>query len=470
MPPFLLGESHGDARMGLARLFGLCAALLFASSVSAANIIDLGPSDYRSYGPSGSHTSGGIRSSFGQTVRMPPGSATLSVTRNPVIPYGSVANGLRSFVRVNPASIAASAAVTGLFLAVDWAWDELEQEWVKYEFDCHPDEVCFVDGEVVVQNMCGRYPYAISAFGEVKTVIATQSFHLGSTLYPSGTTVSVRVVPSDGTGTQNMINNCSSRYPSGNWPTSPQGYFPYLTGTIVHELSEPERLTNPPDFGELEAYLPSAPAGDVSTAAGDAQRRQGGPLPGYQDQTITGPSSVSGPSSTSTSTDPVTGDTVVTNTSTQTNISYGDTTITTTNTTTSTSYQNGQETSTTTTTETPGELPVTDSGGAPPAGEWPRFCDWATVVCDWINWTQEDPPPEQDLPVLVDDDFYTERDISFGSKSCPEPYQVNLAPFMDTQVSVSFQPLCDFAGLIYYMVMAASYIIAAYISIGVARA
>lgn len=451
--------------MGLARIFGLCAALFLASSVSAATTIDLGPSDYRNWGTgSNSHTGAGIRSSTGQTVRLPPLSGNLNVTRNAVIPYGSIANGLRQFTRINPASVAASAAVTGLFLAVDWAWDELTQEWVEYELLCPVGEICAIDGNFNPGLMCSREPYAISEFGQVKTVTASVPFSMDGVTYPAGTAVSLRVIP----GTDNppgFINNCTNRYPEGRWP-SVEGRFPMLVGTIVSEPGEPELSPVPPNFSELEAYLPSADPNQVGSAGHDAMRRQGAPLPGFQDQTITGPSSVSGPESTSTSTDPVTGDVTVTNTSTQTNISYGDTTITTTTTTTSTSYQNGQETSTTVTTETPGELPVSSGGGS--SGDWPKFCDWATVVCDWFNWTQEEPPPEQDLPIPIDEDFYQEKQISFGSKACPPDYEIQL-PFLNTSVAVPFQPLCDFAGIIYYMVMAASYIIAAYISVGVAR-
>ena len=183
---------------------------------------------------------------------------------------------------------------------------------------------------------------------------------------------------------------------------------------------------------------------------------------------MTGPSSVSGPTSTSTSTDPATGSTTTTETSTQTQLEYGDTTITTTTTTTTNTYQDGQHTNTETTVEGPGELPVEQ----PSAGsfEWPGFCDWAVKVCDWLDWTQEDPGFEDpDLPLPIDEDYYQEKRISFGSKACPPDHQINLAPFLPNAVAVSFQPLCDFAGLIYYMVMAASYIIAAYITIGVAR-
>lgn len=451
--------------MGLARIFGFGLALLFASSV-AASTIDVGPSNWRNYGPNGTHTSGGVQSTFGQSVRLPPTisgpTRVLPVSRNPVIPYGSIANGAKNFLRVNPQSVAASAAITGLFLAVDWVFDQATGEWVKEEFD-------------ITDEIVGDFFWTIS--GPTQFASAESACEA----YPAMSTCN-RCVPGSGSidrFEQPGLAVCGYQYEDwsgvhdatiytsrtgGN--SCPDGYiyYPAVGGCgamIARPISEA-------DWAELEASLPSSNPQEVANAGRDSQNRLGGPLPGYTDMPMTGPSSVTGPETTSTSTDPVTGDTIVTNTSTQTNISYGPTTITTTNTTTSTTYQNGQETGTTVTTETPGELPV-DSGGGGASGDWPGFCDWATVVCDWLDWTREDPPPEQDLPQLIDDDFFEEKQISFGAKSCPEPYAISLAPFMDTTVGVSFQPLCDFAGLIYYMVMAASYIIAAYISIGVAR-
>lgn len=439
--------------MGVARLFGLCVALLFASSVNAAVTIDLGPSDYRNWGSGNyQHRPGGIGSSFGQGVRLSQTLGTLNVTRNPVIPYGSVVNGMKNFVRINPASAAASAAVTAAFLAMDWYFDQDSGEWVGGA----EDEITYVDategGWVIASAPAILYPSTQAACsaspGCASHGACTPGLIRGNIICH---------VP----GTNNERNLLYSRSPE-----CPAGSELTTLGCAVVE-SVPVPLTAA-DWQELEGELVTMPPAIAGGSADDIMQRQG-QIPGYHDTTITGPSSVSGPSTTSTSTDPVTGDTIVTNTNTTTNINYGDTTITTNNTTTTTTYQNGQETSTTVTTETPGELPVTDTGGGGAIGEWPGFCDWATVLCDWLAWTQEDPPPEQELPSVIDDDFFEEKRISFGSKSCPPDHEINLAPFLETTVGVSFQPLCDFAGLIYYMVMAASYIIAAYISIGVAR-
>lgn len=425
--------------MGLARLLGVCLTLLFATSLNAAQTIELGPSDWRRWGEgTAHHRTDGLNMKYGQTVRMPPMNTNLTVTRNPVISYGGIANGLKGFARITPAS----AAVTGLFLAMDWYFDQDSGEWVK-------DDLVPVDpasGYFRINNKGTAYPTpeeaCYTAFGD--NIIEVR--YVGNNTW------------------QCRWRNGSLGGAVGSY-TCPEGStYDGSVGKCM--LGAPVPLTDS-DFSDLASQLPSMPPATVGAAANDAMQRQGGPLTGYTDTTIQGPSSVAGPSSTSTSTDPVTGETTTTTTNTTTNISYGDTTITTTNTTVTNTYQNGQQTSTSTTTETPGELPVVVGGGA--GADWPGFCDWATVVCEWLNWTREDPPPEQDLPSVLDEDFAEEKIISFGAKSCPPDYQISLEPFLSAPVGVSFQPLCDFAALIYYMVMAASYIIAAYISIGVAR-
>lgn len=449
--------------MGLSRVLGLCAAFLFASPVSAAVTIDLGPSDYKNFGSGGAHTGAGICSSFGQTVRMPPLSTNLSVTRNAVVPYASAAARMRPFTAVHPASVAASAAITGLFLAMEWYFDEEIGEWSVREVE----NIRPVEGS-------GWQGYDVGFDGEVcfprNMPTPMAACEAMTACYPAGTSVNSLTRVSD-TRFDCRIKIVGGNSNYGITITAPGG-IQCPSGSIYNgEVGACQQDVSVPvtqgEYSRLAGELPNLPANEVAEATGDAQRRYG-MAPGYHDTQMSGPSSVTGPETTTTTTDPVTGDTIVTNTQTTTNITYGDTTITTTNTTVTNTYENGNHTSTETTTETPGELPVTDSGGSPPVGEWPGFCDWASIVCDWIGWTQEEPDAEPDLPQVIDDDFYEEKTIQFGSKSCPPDYEINI-PFINSVVAVPMQPLCDFAGIIYYMVMAAVYIIAAYITIGVAR-
>lgn len=441
--------------MGLSRVFGLCFAFLFASSVSAAVTIDLGPSDYRNWGTGvNSHTTGGLRSSTGQVVRIPPSNGNLTVTRNAVIPYGSLANGMRNFLRINPSSLAASAAVTGLFLAVDWVFDEAAGEWRKWGSEELTDpDLLLWKGQFSFDS---PWVYAPTPTDLCEALAAQRGYSLSRLVLQNNaqTLVCYRSLPGGG-DTSFAVGQLNASCPDG---------YSFLPSEGVC-VSEPRLIDlDSSDWSELAGYLPSADPDQVASAGRDTQRMIGNPLPGYQDQTITGPSSVSGPE-TITTTTTETGDNIVTTTQTTTHITYGDTTITTTETTVTNTYTNGIHTGTTTTTETPGDLPVSEPSVS---AEWPGFCDWASIVCDWIGWTQEEPDAEPDLPEVMDDDFYQQKSIQFGSKTCPPDYEINIA-FLDTTVGVSMQPLCDFAGIIYYMVMAAAYIIAAYISIGVVR-
>src|SRR5690606_5654714 len=337
--------------MVLARFVLFAAVLLAASSLSAAEVIDLGPSDYRNFGSSGAHTSAGIRSSFGQTVRMPPTSLnTLTVTRNPVVPYASAAARMRPFTAVHPASVAASAAITGLFLAMEWYFDEEIGEWSVREvenippiegtgwkvsggrFECSGDEL-------------GIFPTPAAA---CNAAAACDSPPLSSASIKYDTDHRFKcTLSSPGERTVNVNTPGLSCPPGSEFNPSVGACQQYASVPVIEG-----------EFSRLAGELPNLPADQVAEATGDAQRRYG-MAPGYQDTQMSGPSSIAGPETTSTSTDPVTGDTIVTNTQTTTNITYGDTTITTTNTTTTNTYTNGTHTSTETTTETPGELPVT---------------------------------------------------------------------------------------------------------------
>lgn len=130
-------------------------------------------------------------------------------------------------------------------------------------------------------------------------------------------------------------------------------------------------------------------------------------------------------------------------------------------------YENGELTGTTTTTST-------SSGGSgdtpPPESEIPTDCDFMPTVCAFLEWFQDDDPPEEpDLSALIDDrDFVESYTIHGGSKQCPPPYELAL-PFIGQTYYLSFDFACDFASKMYFFVMAAAYIFAAYLSVGVAR-
>lgn len=115
-----------------------------------------------------------------------------------------------------------------------------------------------------------------------------------------------------------------------------------------------------------------------------------------------------------------------------------------------------------------------DEWNEPQAGsDWPGFCDWATVVCDWIEWTMEEPdyenePFESDsIPVEEVDlsDFKQDYNSGLGSGSCPAPVSFG---YGGHSFSYSFEPGCVAASYIKPILIAAAGIIAALI-IGGAR-
>lgn len=87
---------------------------------------------------------------------------------------------------------------------------------------------------------------------------------------------------------------------------------------------------------------------------------------------------------------------------------------------------------------------VTDSGGSMSA-EWPTFCSWATVVCNFIDWVMEEPefPEVPDLPyvdVEVETDTYDSGLPMDGICPPPEVYQ-----FFDETFEIPYDFFCDFA-------------------------
>ena len=77
----------------------------------------------------------------------------------------------------------------------------------------------------------------------------------------------------------------------------------------------------------------------------------------------------------------------------------------------------------------PDGSPKTDEEGKP-TGEskfqLPAFCSWATVVCEWLEWTQEDDLPEKE-EIEIDELPIEEKQVEVKWHAmCPEASTVNL--------------------------------------------
>ena len=117
----------------------------------------------------------------------------------------------------------------------------------------------------------------------------------------------------------------------------------------------------------------------------------------------------------------------------------------------------------------------TDEQGNPTgAFSLPEFCAWATPVCDFIKWVKEQPENDDNTQIDVenlDETLIFDDSPRFSfAQSCPSPEQFSVSFFGTTQnLEFSYQPLCDFMSMIKPFVVAGSYLIGAYIVMGLSR-
>lgn len=121
----------------------------------------------------------------------------------------------------------------------------------------------------------------------------------------------------------------------------------------------------------------------------------------------------------------------------------------------------------------PDLLPSDDySDAVPNETEWPEFCMWADVVCDFIEWWKDDgPPPEKpEVPWDIENptDLQQSWSSGLGGGSCPSPHQFTVE-FMGWSVSPSFtfEPVCGFATMMRPVILSMATIIAVLIVAGI---
>jgi len=130
-------------------------------------------------------------------------------------------------------------------------------------------------------------------------------------------------------------------------------------------------------------------------------------------------------------------------------------------------------------TATPQADPVTGEQAPPTdiALEFPVFCNWAPIVCEAaqtaVNFMSDYEPDAESGEVTIYQDnniiFDDSQRINFSS-SCPSPEQFSVSFFGTTQnLEFSYQPLCNFMSMIKPFVVAGSYVIGAYIVMGLSR-
>jgi hypothetical protein len=109
--------------------------------------------------------------------------------------------------------------------------------------------------------------------------------------------------------------------------------------------------------------------------------------------------------------------------------------------------------------------------------EFPVFCNWAPIVCEAaqtaVNFMTDFEPDAESGEVTIHQDsniiFDDSQRVNFSS-SCPSPEQFSVSFFGASQnLEFSYQPLCDFMSMIKPFVIAGSYLIGAYIVMGLSR-
>ena len=117
------------------------------------------------------------------------------------------------------------------------------------------------------------------------------------------------------------------------------------------------------------------------------------------------------------------------------------------------------ETKTTTTTD-PVTGNQTTTGTSTGSLELPAFCDWAAIVCDWINWTKEEPQEPELKPVFEEINVpYTPFSIAKFNAQCPPDENLSLN-LMGQEMSFVFpmKPFCDFfSGIKPFVIALASF-------------
>ena len=124
-----------------------------------------------------------------------------------------------------------------------------------------------------------------------------------------------------------------------------------------------------------------------------------------------------------------------------------------------TSTKTDTETKTTTTTD-PVTGNQTTTGTSTGSLQLPAFCSWAAIVCDWINWTKEEPQEPELKPVFEEINVpYTPFSIANFNAQCPPDENLSLN-LMGQEMSFVFpmKPFCDFfSGIKPFVIALASF-------------
>jgi hypothetical protein len=112
------------------------------------------------------------------------------------------------------------------------------------------------------------------------------------------------------------------------------------------------------------------------------------------------------------------------------------------------------------------------NSGANTSLEFPSFCSWASVVCDFIDWTKE-PPEEPSDSGFIFADLIEEKEIvlesyqsGLGNGSCPSPKSFTV---LTASLTYSYEPVCNMADVARPFVIIFAYITSIFVLLGIRR-
>lgn len=396
----------------------------------------------------GSHAYSDSRN-WNQPISTQNGRINVPVTLKSSMSWATFRSKAASLLKLNPGQVVGGAAVAGALAAVDWLFDPennslqkkedspviptADLRWCYYS-DCHPTPQLYASS-FAAQNPTYTCPVQFTTVSQNQVMVTFAAPGLSCSQPSASASPTLTRYGTCPTGTVYD----SSKF--GCVSTNAQ-YVPVVPSDVDSLVS-----------GWSDPSIPLEMAPSIQTVPSD-----------FDTTTFSGPSSVPGQSTTSTSVDPVTGDQTVIQTDTTINLQYSTNplTITHNTTTVNNTYNNGTLTGTTTTTTTDTNVSTPD-----PLLDIPTDCDFMPTVCAFIEWFK-DPieMPEPEFPEVADEDFERSHTVSFGG-ACPAPTAINTQLF--GTVYFNWQPLCDLAGFIRYLVISGALLFAVYISLGISR-
>ncbi|MDP2746605.1 virulence factor TspB C-terminal domain-related protein [Pseudomonas sp.] len=380
---------------------------------------------------------------------------TVPVVREKKYSWPSFRGALKNALKLNPGQLLLSGAVTGAVASVGWLIDENSQ---ITRVDNSPVSYTPTGSNIHWLHEGVKYPSAISACQGLASRFAA------STWGASINSVSIHS-HRPYTDVKCAVNYSQGSYQETFYPTISASGTTCPTGLSLasNTLACVSSQALPITDSDIDSFISGI--SDPSFAASSAPFINDS-VPGsfdYPDsETFGGPNSIDLPGSITTTTNPTTGDTTVVESLPSIQLEYGTSplSITSTQTTVTNTYQNGTQTSTSVSTET-------NTSVETPVAEIPTDCDFMPTVCSFIDWVKTPFNEEEpDLSEFISDEDF-EREINFSSNaSCPGPSMI--ATSRGTY-EFSWEPACQWAGLVKPLVIIAALIAAIFINLGMAR-